>query len=67
MSKYARVVDGQVAEVFNLPPDTLISACFHADVASQFVECQSDVEAGWIARDGDFSPPVPVQPTEGNS
>lgn len=68
MSKWARVVDGEIVEVWppvGPPPVGVdIKDAMHPDVASQFVKTDNNqVKAGWVFKNGSFQEPdVPVAP-----
>lgn len=70
--KYARIVDGVVAEVF-VPPDGFeLEDCFTAEIVAQFEPCPEQVEQRWTKDlDGIFHepepepvPPIPQPPSE---
>lgn len=63
MNKWALVVDGIVVEVTDIDP----AGRFHPSLV--WVECDGEVETGWVCEDGVFSAPVvasigPVVPQE---
>lgn len=60
MAKAARVADGIVQEVVDLPADTPLKECFHPEAG--FVDCAGDVQQGYVFDGSRFSPPPP-QPT----
>ena len=46
MSKYARIVDKTVVEIFSSPDGFTITECFHADIVEQFSPCSDAVTIG---------------------
>jgi hypothetical protein len=60
MSNFARIDEGKVAEVVELPEGFDIGDAFHEDIAAMFQACGDEVKAGWVFSDGKFSEPVPL-------
>lgn len=61
MQKFARVVDGIVAEVFTPPTGFTIQECFTPQIVALFEPCPSEVMEMWLKKpDGTFeAPPQP--------
>lgn len=62
MTRYARIQDGRVAEIIDLPEGVTVDDAFHPDVAAALQGVSEDVEAGWTFADGEFTAPVPIEP-----
>jgi hypothetical protein len=66
MSRFARIVDGRVAEIIVPPEGLAIEEMFHPAIAATCHELQSsDVEAvqpGWIFNGTNFSAPIVAAP-----
>jgi len=60
MTFAARIYNGVVVEVVELPADVDLADAFHPDAG--FVEGNGAVEVGMIYADGEFSPPQPPPP-----
>lgn len=62
--KYARIENGIVAEVVELPEGFTLKECFHASLIDKFKPCGDEVAAGWI-HEGilRFSAPPEPEPT----
>ncbi len=60
MTKFARIMNGEVIECITLSAGVDITDAFHPDLAGQFVAAPGDVEPGWLY-DGEWqAPPVPA-------
>lgn len=58
----ARVVDGVVVEIIDLPTDVSIASVFPAEIARALFECGSEVRPGWIYAGSEFSKPPEAEP-----
>lgn len=45
--RYARIHEGSVVEIGNVPDGFPLDQCFHADLADKMVACPEDVSYGW--------------------
>lgn len=59
---YARIVDGIVVELIDLPEGVPVASVFPAEIASQLHPCGPEVQPGWLHADGAFSPPSSAPP-----
>lgn len=61
---YALIQNGAVAELFTPPAGFTLAACFHPDVAAQFIAVPQDVTPaqGWTYNGGAFAAPPPPPP-----
>jgi hypothetical protein len=59
MTKYARVIEGSVFELFDLPVGVEIADCFHPGIPGKWVDCTStpDISHGWQYDGSAFHPP----------
>ena len=62
MTKYARVVDGKVMEIFTLPDEPAgltITDCFHPEIPGKWIECTAveGVSDHWTYDGSNFAPP----------
>lgn len=55
MKNYARIIDGLAVNVSSDPENS-----FHPDIAREFVEVPSEVDIGWILKNGVWSAPIPA-------
>jgi hypothetical protein len=63
MTKYARILDGVVLEVFTPPEGSALADCFHKDLAGQFHEVAETVVSGSVLGDGgQWIAPVITEP-----
>jgi hypothetical protein len=61
MTQYlARILDGLVAEIIQLPDDVAVSDAFHPDVVATLKPCSEETAQGWTYDGKKFS--VPVEP-----
>lgn len=58
MTKYARIVDNTVIELFTPPVGVDISECFTPELVAQFIECPADVEQNWEYSNNKFTKPI---------
>lgn len=66
MTQYARVVAGQVFELFTPPDGASLTDCFHAEVAAQFVAVPAGdptPQQGWTYDGTTFAAPVVPPPS----
>jgi hypothetical protein len=63
MSKFVRLVDNTVMEIF-LMDEVSLNASYHPDIVATCVPISEDqeIDTGWVLRDGFFSPPPPPPP-----
>ncbi|MBB3947202.1 hypothetical protein GGQ73_003168 [Rhizobium skierniewicense] len=54
---YARIQDGAVVEVIELPDNVTLADAFHPDIAVLFLQCPDDVSVDWLFKDGEWFPP----------
>ncbi|NTF32293.1 hypothetical protein [Rhizobium skierniewicense] len=54
---YARIQDGVVVEVIQLPDDVTLADAFHPDIAVLFLQCPNDVSVDWLFKDGEWLAP----------
>ncbi|WP_183899415.1 hypothetical protein [Rhizobium metallidurans] len=58
---YARVIDGTIVEVIDLPEEFNVEEIYVPEVAAEFVAAISEVDVGWTYMEGVFSaPPAPL-------
>ena len=58
--RYARIADGLVAEIIDLPDDVELKDAFHPDIVATIVECADESVTSGHGYDGKkFAPPVP--------
>ena len=56
MKKYARIIDGIVVELFNIPDEFAITDCFVEEIANQCVECPETITVGsTLSSTGDWT------------
>lgn len=58
MTKYARIIDNKVWEVFTPPVGVDISECLTPDLVAQFIECPEQVSQNWTYNGSTFTEPV---------
>jgi hypothetical protein len=63
MTKFARLMNGEVIECITLTDGVDINNAFHPDLAAQFVAAPGDVEPGWLY-DGEWQAPVDPTPEQ---
>lgn len=56
--RYARIAEGIVAEIIELPADVELKDAFHESIVTMCVEASDDVEPGWIYDGEVFAPPL---------
>lgn len=61
---YARISDGVVAEIINLPEGVELEDAYHPDIASSMVACDEKVREGWIYDGKIFAEPVIPPPSK---
>lgn len=57
MKKFARIENGVILEIVNLPDGMEPIGCFHPDVAVKFEAVPNAVEAGWMKAGESFTAP----------
>lgn len=57
MKKYARIEDGRVVEILDLPDDVSIKDAFHPDIAKNIKPCDLTVAEGFEWTGKKFQPP----------
>jgi len=62
MKTYARIYDDKVVELLEVDDNFNMSSAFNESL--MWVECGPDVVPNWVYKDGVFSPPVPVVPSD---
>jgi hypothetical protein len=59
--RYARVVEGNVREIFETPAGFTLDQCIHPLLAAQFIECSEQVQVHWDYNGVEFTaPPAPA-------
>lgn len=59
--RYARISEGTVAEIINLPNDIDATDAFHPDLSAAVFPCGEDVHEGWLYDGENFKAPEPDQ------
>lgn len=59
---YARVVDGAVFEVVELPDDVVLADCFAPAFVAELTPCDASIGQGWQYDGHTFTPPPPPPP-----
>lgn len=64
MARFARIADGLVAEILELPNGVSVEDAFHPDIVAAFHPCGPEVEQGWLFDGSHFSArPAPAGPS----
>lgn len=58
MTKYARIVNNTVVEVFTPRVGVDISECFTPELVAQFIECPAEVNQHWEYNNNEFTKPA---------
>ena len=66
MMRYARIVDGFVAEIISPMDGFALGARFAPDFVASLVECPGEVEQGWAYDGNTFAAPAPPEVTQDN-
>lgn len=59
--KFARVLDGAIAEIIVVPANSVIDDMFHPDFVAALVAHSGNADVGWRYEAGQFLPPPPVE------
>ena len=60
--KYARIHEGNVAEICTPIEGFTIEQCFHVSLVAQMISCSDEVQAGWAYAAGVFTDPSVIEP-----
>lgn len=62
MQRFARVANGRVAEIIELPDGVSLADAFHPSIAEACAPCGAEVGPGWVQSGPGFSAPEAAAP-----